>query len=401
MFSKEKVVRYQLVILAALALSSACGSGDDAATAPDPNTSHTLADAVKTYSEIVLASYEDTLDGATELDAKINALLDDPSADALDAARDAWRAAREPYLQTEPFRFYDGPIDNPDDGPEGLINSWPLDEAYIDYVEGDATAGIINDPKETIDADTLAGLNEQGGEKNIATGYHAIEFLLWGQDHSADGPGDRPYTDYVEGGTAKNQKRRAEYLRVTSALLVSQMQDMAAAWKKGDDQNYRAELAGVKPSEALRRILTGLTVLSGFETGGERLQTAYDTGDQEDEHSCFSDNTDRDMVQDVRGIQNVFLGSYERTDGSTVDGTSIQAAVAEQDEGLAGDVAERMATSLELAEKLEAPFDREIAFDNDAGRQRVLDLIESLSKQEKLLMDVFVAFDLKVELPEQ
>lgn len=413
MFSKEKVVRNQLVILAALALISACSDDDSGANAPDAGSdqagssgghagssggkSDTLADAVTSYSDIVLASYEDTLDAAKELDAKINALLADPSADALDAARDAWRAAREPYLQTEAFRFYDGPID----GAEGLINSWPLDEAYVDYVAGDDDAGIINDPSEAIDADALAGLNEQGGEKNIATGYHAIEFLLWGQDHSDTGPGDRPYTDFVDGGTAQNQDRRSEYLRVLSAMLVDELGDLVAAWKKGDSQNYRAELAGVKPSEALRRILTGLTVLSGFETGGERLQTAYDTGDQEDEHSCFSDNTDRDMVQDVRGIQNVWLGHYRRTDGSAVEGTSIEQAVAEKDEQLAQDVAGRMATSLELAEKLEPPFDREIAFGNDAGRQRVLDLIESLSDQEKLLMDVFTAFDLSVQLPEK
>jgi putative iron-regulated protein len=409
-------VRNQLVILVALALISACGDDDGSASAPDGGAgkagssggkagsggrSDTLADAVASYSDIVLASYEDTFDAAKELDAKVNALLDDPSAGALDAAREAWRAAREPYLQTEAVRFYDGPIDDPDDGPEGLINSWPLDEAYVDYVAGDDDAGIINDPSETIDADTLAGLNEQGGEKNIATGYHAIEFLLWGQDHSDTGPGDRPYTDFVAGGTAKNQERRGEYLRVTSGMLVSELGDLVAAWKKGDGQNYRAELAAVKPTEALRRILTGLTVLSGFETGGERLQTAYDTGDQEDEHSCFSDNTDRDMVQDVRGIQNVWLGRYERTDGSVVEGTSIEQAVAQKDEQLAGDVAERMAQSLELAEQLKPPFDREIAFGNDAGRQRVLDLIESLSAQEKLLMGVFTAFQLQVQLPEE
>ena len=80
------------------------------------------------------------------------------------------------------------------DGPEGLINAWPLDEAYIDYVEGDPAAGVVNDPDTypTIDAELLTSLNEQGGEANISTGWHAIEFLLWGQDLSTDGPGDAP-----------------------------------------------------------------------------------------------------------------------------------------------------------------------------------------------------------------
>jgi putative iron-regulated protein len=392
-----------MIAAAVLVLGAGCGDDDDAAKADGggAGSDDTLSEAVDTYSRIVLASYEDSLAGAEELDAAIADFLADPSAETLADARDAWLTAREPYLQTEAYRFYDGPIDNPDDGPEGQINAWPLDEAYIDYVEGDDKTGIINDPDETIDAESLLALNEQGGEKNIATGYHAIEFLLWGQDQSADGPGDRPYTDFVPGGTAGNQERRGEYLQVTSALLVEQLGGLVDAWKAGDDGNYRAQLLAAKPKEALRRILTGITVLSGFETGGERLQTAYDTGDQEDEHSCFSDNTDRDMVQDVRGIQNVYLGKYERTDGDVVDGTSIEAAVAEVDEGLAEDIAERMEQSFDLAQALEPPFDREIAFDNAAGRKRVLALIDSLAAQEKLLMDVFVAFELEqVELPQ-
>ena len=404
----KKWMRFQLVIVSALALTAACDSGDDDASgSPDaggttePGGDATLAAAVKTYSKVVLASYEDSLAGAEELDAKIGEFLAAPSAKGLEDARDAWLAAREPYLQTEAYRFYDGPIDTPNDGPEGQINAWPLDENFIDYVEGDADTGIINDLDEDIGAEDLLALNEQGSEKNIATGFHAIEFLLWGQDLSEDGPGERPYSDYVAGGTAENQGRRGEYLRAVSGLLVEQLAGLVDEWKAGDDDNYRAALEKAKPSEGLRRILTGLTILTGFETGGERLQTAYDTGDQEDEHSCFSDNTHRDMVQDVRGIQNVYLGSYARTDGSVVKGTSIRVAVGTVDEGLADEIAERMKESLRLAEALRPPFDQEIATDNDTGRERVLSLIDSLREQEELLMDVFTTFELDQVVPPQ
>src|SRR5690606_19649365 len=221
----------------------------------------------------------------------------------------------------------DGPIDNADDGPEGMINAWPLDEAYIDYVEDDPSAGVINDGTTTIDAETLMSLNEQGGEENIATGFHAIEFLLWGQDQSATGPGERSYQDYLVSAeaSAPHGDRRAQYLTVTSGLLASQLGDLAAAW--GTSAGYRTEMVAADPADGLRRILTGMIVLSGFETGGERLQTALDSGDQEDEHSCFSDNTHRDMVQDVQGVQNVWLGSYTRTDGQVVSGVGIQKVV--------------------------------------------------------------------------
>ena len=143
-----------------------------------------------------------------------------------------------------------------------------------------------------------------------------------------------------------------------------------------------------------------MIVLSGFETGGERLQTALDTADQEDEHSCFSDNTHRDMVQDVRGIQNVYLGSYERIDGSTVSGTGVIDVVAALDEDLAEKVEARIAESLSLAEELVPPFDQEIALDNAQGRTRVEALVESLLLQEEDLFDIFSAFGLSVEIPE-
>ena len=134
-----------------------------------------------------------------------------PSQATLDAARKSWLAAREFYGQTEAFRFYGGPIDG-DNGPEGRMNGWPMDESYVDYVEGKPNAGFINNPKFKLSKASLAKANEHGGEENISTGWHAIEFLLWGQDLSETGPGDRPFDDYVK-GKGRNAERRAQYRR--------------------------------------------------------------------------------------------------------------------------------------------------------------------------------------------
>lgn len=379
---------------------AACGDdGNDDAASDDAGHAipDATADAILTYAQIVEASYEDSLTAAQALDDSLQALVDSPSEGTLDAARMAWLAGREPYLQTEVYRFYDGPIDNPTDGPEGLINAWPLDENYIDYVEGSPDAGVINgtDP---IDGPTLESLNEQGGEKNIATGYHAIEFLLWGQDQSDTGPGERPFTDYVTDGTgtAMNQDRRGQYLLAVGDLLVQHLQQVHDAWDPSAD--YHSGFV-VEPEAALEDILTGMIVLSGFETGGERLQAALDSGDREDEHSCFSDNTHRDMVQDVQGVMNVWKGQYLRTDGSTVSGTSIQSIVAEVDPDLADRLDARIAESLSLAMALQPPFEQEIA-PGSPGNARVETLVQSLRDQEDLLFEVFDAFGLSVEIPE-
>ncbi|HZO15932.1 MAG TPA: imelysin family protein, partial [Polyangiaceae bacterium] len=192
---------------------AACGDSSEEPTTALPANA---GEAVATYARIVHASYEDSASLTRALDTSVVSFVAAPDDDTLAAARSAWLESREPYLQTEVFRFYDGPIDNPTDGPEGLVNAWPLDEAYIDYVVDDPTSGIVNDAAMEISAEDLEALNEQGGEKNIATGFHAIEFLLWGQDQSETGPGNRPATDYVAGGTAQNQDRRGAYLTTVS-----------------------------------------------------------------------------------------------------------------------------------------------------------------------------------------
>ena len=175
---------------------------DSGATDVPENT----AQAITTYSQIVLASYQDSLAAAQAMDTTLQAFTAAPSAATLGAAKTAWLTSREPYLQTEVYRFYDGPIDDAD-GPEGLMNAWPLDESYIDYVDGMPTAGIVNGSEE-LSATNLEALNEQGGEENVATGYHAIEFLLCGQDMRDTGPGARPDTDIADMGTAERRVGR-------------------------------------------------------------------------------------------------------------------------------------------------------------------------------------------------
>jgi putative iron-regulated protein len=382
-----------------LLLATACG-GDDAAD-PTTDDGRVKKEAIATYARIVHASYEDAAAAAADLDDAVAALVAAPSEETLGDARTAWLAAREPYLQTEVYRFYDGPIDDPTDGPEGLINAWPLDESYIDYVEGDATAGIVNDPDIEITAEALESMNEQGGEENIATGFHAVEFLLWGQDSDPEGPGARPATDYVTdgSGTAENQDRRAEYLTTVSGMLKGHLEGLVAAW--APEADYRVEFESVDADEALSRILTGMIVLSGFETGGERLQTAYDSGDAEDEHSCFSDNTHRDMIQDVQGVLNVYRGGYTRTNGDVVSGTSLLEVVRRKDAALAEHLDEHIVESLELANELEPPFDQEIALGNEEGRARVEALITGLRDQEDVLEDVFGALGLTIPETEE
>jgi len=376
----------------------AMGCGDDTTDPAGFEWPANTADAVATYAQIVQKSYEDSYVAAVALNDSLKAFTADPTQEKLDAARQAWLDSREPYLQTEVYRFYEGPIDNEATGPEGSINAWPLDENFIDYTVDAPDGGIINGTQ-TIDAATLDGLNGKNLDgtdgddldANVATGYHAIEFLLWGQDLSDDGPGDRPFTDYVTDGTgtAANQDRRATYLTVVGDLLAEQILAVHDEWVEG--AAYRTSFVADE-KDAFFKILQGMVVLSGFETGAERLGAAYDSGSQEDEHSCFSDNTHRDMIQDIQGVLNVWNGTY-----GSIKGTGVKDVVAAVDQALADKVDARIKESLALANALQTPFDQAIKAGNDAGRQGVQDLMLSLKQQEKDMTEIFLLFGYGVE----
>jgi putative iron-regulated protein len=390
------VMRFLVSMAGAAVLAGGCGDNDDSkgrsgrpTPTPVATPSAVTAEAVvANYAELLYRNYRDALAGAEALHDAVDAFVEAPSAATLDAAKAAWIAARPAYQQSEIGRFYNGPIDDPETGPEGRINSWPLDENYIDYVDGAPTSGIVNDPVgfPVIDEDTVGAANQAGGEADVATGYHAIEFLLWGQDRSTTGPGARPFTDYVTDGTgtAANQARRGEYLEAVAHLLVEDLQQVVDAWAPGDPGNYRASFVALDTDEALGRVVTGLGSLSAGELGGERLSVAFETRDQEDEHSCFSDQTRDDLANDALGIENGYLGRYGDLDGPGLDDLVRQA-----DPELDATVRAQLAASVANVRAIPQPFDRAVlGADDSPGRVAVEAAITGLFAQGESLSTV-------------
>ncbi len=380
-YTSVRAKRRSLAAVAAATIAAGVALGAPSVTMAEP--SDDARAVVDHYADGVHAAYAASLESATELDAAIDAFLADPTDETLEAAKQAWLAARDDYGLTEAFRFYGGPIDNETDGPEGLINAWPLDEVYIDYVEGDPEAGVINDPDTypTIDAELLTSLNEQGGEANISTGWHAIEFLLWGQDLSTDGPGNRPVTDYT---TAENADRRATYIAVTSDLLLEHLTGLVEAWAP-DAENYRAEFVAGDPNESLTMILTGIGELTRGELAGERMYVAYEQRSQEDEHSCFSDNTTADLLANARGIDMVLTGVYP----GGVEGPGLMVLFEVADADAAAALRDAVDASLADLEAIPAPFDQHLVDgvpDDDPGRASVLTAVEALEAQADALV---------------
>lgn len=349
---------------------------------------------VRHYANLAHATYDDALAGVRRLGAEVETFLTRPSESGLTRVRLAWIDARRPYLQTEAFRFYDGPIDE----VEGFINAWPIDENLIDYVADDAEAGIINEPEiyPSITAELITGLNEKRGERSITTGFHAIEFLLWGQDQSAAGPGERSAEDYV---SRKNAARRCTYLRVATQLLIDHLRQVAAAWAPGQSNNYRVQFIAMESDAAIGRILKGLGSLSGPELVGERLTVAYQTKEQEDEHSCFSDTTHLDLEYDALGIENIYFGHYMRTDGSKISGPAIHDLLRKEHPGLADKLDGEITASVLAVRAIPKPFDQAVlGEDTSPGRRAVRQAIQAFQAQSDTIAKAAAVLNIPLNL---
>ncbi len=378
-----------------------------------------VKDVLTTYANIAQAGYEDSLKAARQLKTSVDALIKAPTEETLAAARASWVAARVPYMQTEAFRFGNPIVDD----WEGKVNSWPLDEGLIDYVA--ESYGSENPENEFYAADVIANtslkiagktvdttkitpeliretLHEAGGvEANVASGYHAVEFLLWGQDLNGTeaGAGKRPATDYdLNACTGGNCDRRAAYLSTVTDMLVEDLEWMAKQWApNGDARKFATE----NEKQGLTAVFTGLGSLSYGELAGERMKLGLMIHDPEEEHDCFSDNTHASHYGDALGIRNVYLASYTRTDGSVVSGPSVSDLVkakspetdkqvrAALDKTLA-----KMTALVDRAKKVEA-YDQMIGLDNAEGNATVQAAIDALIAQAKEFERAIAALDLK------
>ena len=377
------------------------------------------AEVLETYADIAAATYGDSLTTAVTLSAAVDALIAAPSEQSLNDARAAWLAARIPYQQSEAYRFGNSIVDD----WEGRVNAWPLDEGLMDYVDMGyggptdenelAALNVVANPilmiagvqvdatviTPALIADTLNNADEVG--TNVARGYHAIEFFLWGQDLNGTGPGagNRPYTDYVvgDGCTNGNCDRRVDYLRAATDLLVADLTEMAGNWAEGGAARIAVmadETAGISA------ILTGMGSLAYGEQAGQRMRLGLLLNDPEEEHDCFSDNTYNSHYYDGLGMQNVYLGRYVRVDGTVVEGPSLSALVAAADPALDLEMQTKLTATMTALSAIKVAAEGGMAYDmmlaagNTQGEALIMGGVNGLIDQTKTVERIVTALGL-------
>jgi putative iron-regulated protein len=240
-----------------------------------------------------------------------------------------------------------------------------------------------------------------GVEANVATGYHAIEFLLWGQDLNGHGTGSgqRPWTDYAiaDECTNANCDRRGEYLTAATDLLVSDLEWMVAQW--ANDGAARAEVM-TNEDAGLAAMLTGMGSLSYGEVAGERMRLGVMLNDPEEEHSCFADNTHNDHFYDGMGVQNIYLGEYIRVDGTLVSGPSLADLVSETDATLDAEMQSKLSATMMALGRIKTTAEAGFAYDqmlergNEAGEALIMGGVNGFIDQTRSIERVVTSLGL-------
>ncbi|PKF63453.1 iron-regulated protein [Psychromonas sp. psych-6C06] len=399
----------KLTFISALSISSlaAWASFADDEQHRQPATSAVSTEAVKAnYVKIAYAAYSDSFNTAKTLQESINTFLSSPSASTLENAKHAYKLARVPYQQSEIMRWdtditinsdlaKKGGISSVDDW-EGQVNAWPLDEQAIDYVQGNSNSGIINQKNgQQITAQYLIDQNGVGGEANVTTGFHAIEFLLWGQDLNATkaGAGERSFNDFQTDKSGKcsasNCDRRRDYLNIVTQLLVDDLQAMQQAWSPKAAKTV-GTLANnfLYSDDAIRYMLFAMKSMATDELASARMNEGLESKDPEQEHDCFSDLSHIAIYHNFQGIRNAFYGGYQGVDGNIVSGASLADLINQKDSNLFhafdhafNDIEKNMAVVLNAGEQSNNPvrFDQIIAqADNAPEKKAALDAVYQL-----------------------
>ncbi|MEK9766001.1 MAG: imelysin family protein, partial [Thalassolituus sp.] len=184
------------LLLSVLALITACSPQDDerpltpeVQRLPQPVAVPESPEYASHLSTLVFQSLTTALESAQALNTSIRILVEAPDEDRLNLAREQWRTSYSAYLTSqaagsipvrEPAEWYSARLTRGDLSLQ--MNSWPIEPGYIDYVDGYAFSGIVNDTALELTTDSLLNQHRFSDATYVSIGYPALEFMLWGED---------------------------------------------------------------------------------------------------------------------------------------------------------------------------------------------------------------------------
>ena len=249
-------------------------------------------------NKVVLATYTDLDNKAGELLNAVQALGAATNQAHLELAQAAWKAARTPWEQSEAFLF--GPVDT--QGLDPALDSWPVNRVDLNAVLAKLEQDYQSNPN-NYTPPTSASIDAL---EDTLKGFHTIEYLL-----------------FREGNQRKAEditSRELEYLVATTENLKSKTAQLASAWA-ASGENYAGEVANAgttstiykSQKDAMQEMVNGMVVIAD-EVANGKISDPFNEKDTTLVESQFSFNSISDFQDNIRGIQNVYMGKF-MTDG--------------------------------------------------------------------------------------
>ncbi|MEE3176190.1 MAG: imelysin family protein [Verrucomicrobiota bacterium] len=313
---------------------------------------------VSNYSNIAEAASRSALSQGRILKEAISAFVKDPKAETHLLAKVSWMQARLPFLQSEFSRMIveRGEVNH---DISNLLNGWPIDPGLIDYTAKVPGENIINNKEKypSITTELLRSINLKAGKSGFTTGYHVIEFLLWGEDSERSSSGKRSFKDYDK-SNSELAKRRADYLVACCDLLIEDLENLVSEWDHESKNNLRSHLESMPSDQAIRKILRMVSVLADG-LAESQIGSIISKESVFKEQSTFSDTTHFDFLHTVAGISNLAAGAYVGLDGKLqVMGLGLIGLAEQAPNARAEKIRSLINDAMKSAQAFKGPFDQ-------------------------------------------
>lgn len=281
---------FKFFLLNTLLVFTLQSCSDNEAEQEDPN--HALYAEILTdiSNDVITETYKTLYNNSVVLYTAVQNLSIGNETE-LTAVKNAWMSTREPWELSEGFLY--GPVDT--EGIDPAIDSWPVDINAINNILNSSNA---------ITSSALESNNE-------ARGFHTIEYFVWGLN------GDKT--------AAQLTSRELEYLLATAQNLKEKTLQLYNGWLNTQGNFaanfiYAGENGSIYASQkdALSELAEGLVIIADEVANGkieEPLNGNAGGAKPEAEESRFSNNSKLDFANNMRSIQNIYLGDFNGWDG--------------------------------------------------------------------------------------
>lgn len=335
-----------LLLLAGLSLAACKKESSD----PPANSGGTTYSNGAVLGDITVkvaqANYNDLAQRTAAMRDHVAAFIASGSDADLSICKQDWRDARQAWERSEGMLF--GPVSTESIDPR--IDTWP-----VNFVDLDAQLSSGN----AFTQDYITGLED------ALKGFHPIEYMLFGHDGAKT--------------AAQFTAREREYLTALVndvALLTGQL---AHAWDPTVNGNYSTAFStagagsAVYPTQrsAFEELVNAMAGICDEVANGKMTEPLL-AQDPALEESPFAKNSLTDFTNNIRSVENVYLGRY------SADGMGMEDLVRQYNLQLDNTIKQRITASIAALTSITVPYGEAIVSQQVQVHQAI-DAINSLA----------------------